>query len=356
MHPSKPAASVDFYEAADAQVELSACAIWCNHQLTVNPGARLLVVTQAASARRGEIERAFLRHTQFAFEFSLGIPISQVELAQTAHLVLRWLDGSLAEQELDWLLFTGHAAASPQESAALVAYMRALRRKSLERTQWTLEAFIGQHCASEYLPTAWVERIIAVQRRLADFVRRVQSPLDWAELVPRLLEELQFATARPLASAEYQALRRWQQVVESCGSSGFDSRRIPWKEFLSQLNRILDETLFAPESLNAPIQIAGPAESAGLTADAIWFLGADEDAWPASGATHPMLSIEVQREAKMPHATPQQDWELAEAITRRLMSSAPEIHFSYARQVEAIEARPSRLVVQVAGLASSDAC
>jgi probable DNA repair protein len=137
--------------------------------------------------------------------------------------------------------------------------------------------------------------------------------------------------------------------VESCGSLGFDGRRIGWKDFLSQLDRALDETLFAPESRDAPIQIAGPAESAGLTADAVWFLGADEDAWPASGATHPLLPVEVQREAGMPHATPQLDWELAAAITRRILAAAPEVHFSFAKQNEAAEARPSRLIAQLAG-------
>ena len=38
----------------------------------------------------------------------------------------------------------------------------------------------------------------------------------------------------------------------------------------------MDETLFAPESRDAPIQIIGPAESAGLTADGVWFLGAND--------------------------------------------------------------------------------
>ena len=346
---SEPATEVQFHEAADAQAEIAACAIWCGRQLSANPGARLLVVTQDASARRGEIERAFQRHTGPAFEFSLGLPLSQVALARAAHLLLRWLDGSLAEQELDWLLSTGHAAASAQESAALQATMRALRRYGLERTQWTLAAFLGERCAAELLPASWVERISAAQRLLAGFARRAQSPLDWAELVPRLLDELHFAGARPLASAEFQALRRWNQAVESCGSLGFDGRRIGWKDFLSQLDRTLDETLFAPESRDAPIQIAGPAESAGLTADAIWFLGADEDAWPANGATHPLLPVEVQREAGMPHATPQLDWELAAAITRRILAAAPEVHFSFAMQNEAAEARPSRLIAQLAG-------
>jgi probable DNA repair protein len=113
----------------------------------------------------------------------------------------------------------------------------------------------------------------------------------------------------------------------------------------------LDETLFTPESQDAPILIAGPAESAGLTADAVWFLGADEDGWPAGGAAHPLLPVDAQREAGMPHATAQLDWELAEAITGRLMASTREIHFSFAKQNESAEARPSRLIVQIAGAA-----
>jgi len=344
----EPADRTHFYAAGDGHAELTACAMWCGRQLAANPEARLLVVTQEAGTRRGEIERAFLRYSGAAFEFSLGVPLIQVALARAAHLVLRWLDGTLDEQEVDWLLSTGHAAASPQESAALQAYMRALRRYSLERTQWDLRAFLGERSASE-LPAPWVERITSTQRLLTGYARRTQSPLDWAELVPRLLEELHFATARTLQSAEYQAFRRWQQTVESCGSLGFDGRHIGWKEFISQLSRALDETLFAPESRNAPIQIAGPAESAGLTADAIWFMGVDEDAWPASGSTHPLLPIEVQHEAGMPHATPQLDWELAEAITRRILASAQGVHFSYAKQNEATEARPSRLIVQLSG-------
>ena len=157
--------------------------------------------------------------------------------------------------------------------------------------------------------------------------------------------------ARTFTSAEFQALRRWQQTVDDCASLGFDGRRIAWSDFLGALDRAVDETLFAPESQDAPILIAGPAESAGLTADAIWFLGASEEAWPAAGATHPFIPLPVHREAGMPHASAKLDWDLAIAMTRRVLASASEIHFSYARQSEGVEARPSRIVAQVAGLA-----
>jgi ATP-dependent helicase/nuclease subunit B len=353
--PDQPAAQIHFRQAVDVQAELDACAEWCGSRLAANPRARLLVITQDAGSgsSRGQIERAFLKLASSAaaplFEFSLGVPLSQVALPRAAHLLLRWLSGPLAEHELDWLFSTGYAAASPQESSALQGWMRALRCGGLEQPQWTLNGFVNARNGVSSLPTPWVNRIGEAQRRLEDFARRPQSPLDWAELVPRLLETAGWPGARPLASVEFQAVRRWQQAIETAGSLGFDGRRIIWAEFLSALARTLDEILFAPESQDAPIQIAGPAESAGLTADAVWFLGASEDAWPVGGATHPLLPLDMQRQAGMPHASPQLDWDLAQAVTARLMASAPEVHFSYARQTEGVEARPSRLVTQIAG-------
>jgi len=347
----EPAARILSHEAPDAQAELAACALWCRGQLAANPRARLLVVSQDASTRRGEIERAFLKHTGAGplFEFSLGIPLNQVALPKAAHLLLRWLSGPLAEQELDWLLSTGQAAASAEETAELQESMRALRRRGQEQPRWTLAEFAGQG-PEERLPAAWVSRMSEAQRRLAEFARRPQSPLDWAELVPHLLETAGWPGERALSSAEFQAERRWRQAVETAGSLGFDGRRIQWQEFLPALARTLDETLFAPESHDAPIQIAGPAESAGLSADAVWFLGANEETWPASGPTHPLLPLEVQKQAGMPHATPQLDWDLAHAITTRLIAAAQaEVHFSFARQTGIAEARPSRLIEQMAG-------
>jgi ATP-dependent helicase/nuclease subunit B len=356
--PAEPATKIHFYQAPDAQSELSACAQWCKSQLAVDPTVRLLVITQDANARRGEIERAFLQFTGLnleasapLFEFSLGIPLRQIAVARGAYLMLRWLNGSLSEAEVDWLLSTGQTAASLQEATELQTYMRALRRRALERPYWTLEAFANQPLAARFLPVSWFQRMIEAKRHLEGVSNRSQSPLDWAGLIPQLLKDAGWPGFRPLSSAEFQAARRWQQAVEAVGSLGFDGRRLRWQEFLSTLGRALDETLFAPESHDAPIQIAGPAESAGLTADAIWFLGADEDAWPPTGPMHPLLPTEVQREASMPHATPQLDGELAQRISSRLLASAVEVHFSFARQKQTAEARPSRLIAQIAGAA-----
>jgi probable DNA repair protein len=355
----QPASDTHFYKSTDGHAELDACAQWCMRLLVANPDTRVLVITQEISNHRGEIERAFLRFNPLSsaplFEFSLGIPLRNVPVARALHLLLKWLAAPLEENELDWLFRTGFATASPAESAALQAYVRALRRNGLERTQWTLEAFIRQeshmrhHRAAESLPVSWIQRISAAQRQLADLAATQQSPLDWAALVPRFLAAAGWRGEQGLSSAQHQALHRWDQALDACGSLGFDGRRIAWPGFLTTLTRTLDETLFAPESRNAPIQIAGSTESAGLTADAIWFLGADEDAWPAKGSVHPLLPLPVQREAAMPHSTPRQDWDLAHSVTTRLLASASIVNFSFAAQNKDSETRPSRLITQLAG-------
>jgi ATP-dependent helicase/nuclease subunit B len=346
--------AICFYHAPEAQSELEACALWCKQKLVADQTAKLLVVSQDVPQRRGEIERTFLALANLpdispVFEFSLGIPLGKVALARSAHLLLRWLSNSVEESELDWLFSSGMAVADDRETAALQSYIRTLRRRGLERPQWSLQAFLSQQLNAE-LPASWVKRVSEAQRRFDENTRNQRSPLEWAEFVPSLLQTLGWSGARPLSSEDFQVIRRWNLVLESCASLGFDGRRIPWNEFLDVLADALEETLFAPESHDAPILITGPAESAGLTADAIWFMGASENAWPAAGATHPLLPLDVQRDAGMPHATSQLDWELSNTIVTRLLTSAPEVCFSYAHQGDEAEARPSRMITSAAGM------
>ena len=350
------ASQVSFFEAGDPASELAACAIWCRQKLSANSSARLLVIAQDVAKRRGEFERAFLRfahpeglaaNSGSLFEFSLGIPLAQTGLVRSADLLLHWLSGPIEEHALDWLFSTPYIAADREESRALTAFVRALRRKGWQRTQWALGEFLRQKPGKE-LPGAWVARIRQAQRRLFE-AARTQSRLAWAELAAHLLHIAGWPGAGPLGSIEFQVLQRWQRTLDDSASLGFNGRLVGWNDFFSDLRLALKETLFAPESQGAPILISGPGESAGLTADAVWFLGADEDRWPPNGATHPLLPLAVQREAAMPHASVKVDWDLAAAMTRRLLASAPKVRFSYSRQAEGVDKRPSRLVAQLAG-------
>lgn len=332
-----------FYEAEDEDAELAACAQWCRTQLEANPETRLLVIAQNLVRQRGLVERSFLRYCGPRFEFSLGVPLAQTMMARSAQLLLRWLRQPIDEYELDWLISTGHTASDEVETDVLARTMRRLRRTNRERSRWTLDDFAREGHDTDLL-SRWYERLFAARDLLKEGGRGMRAPLFWSELVPRLLVAAGWPGARKLSSAEFQNHQALLQALDTTAALGFDGNRIDWTGYQSRLGHVLHQTLFAAESAGAPILIAGPTEAAGLDADGIWFLGASEESWPATVPPHPLLPIGLARDAGMPHARPQYDWDLCAAITRRLRAAAPTLCFSYARQKDGVETQPSRLI------------
>ena len=358
-------ASARFLAARDGAAEVQACAGWLRERIKANPRARLMVVTSGLAERRGELERALLAASagddaengsdwpELDFEFSLGVPLGRVGLVRSAILLLRWLVQPISEPELDWLLSSGFCAGSAEEEIALCETMLKLRSRGLERPEWGLGDFavpdLPEFAAPEFAPpSAWVARLLAARGELGHVAQR-QSALQWAGLAGQLLETAGWPGFRPFSSTAFQARRRWEQVLEQCASLGFDGSQMEWTEFVSTVASAVSDTIFATESTNAPIQITEPLASAGQLADGIWFLGAHEQNWPGRGQPHPLLPIGLQRDAGMPHASPQADWTLAQEVTTRLLASADEVIFSYARQAAEAETRPSRMVTQLIG-------
>jgi ATP-dependent helicase/nuclease subunit B len=354
--PGAEAQAVQSFTAADPELEIGACARWCRQHIAHTPGIKILVIAPDVRAMRGDLERALYREAaiepSLRFEFSLGVPLSQAEPARSAEMLLRWLEADLAENELDWLFSTAYSATAPAETASLLAGMRSLRKRGFQRTHWSLSTFLEQSVIAKW-PDAWTSRLRSAQTRLAGAATRTQSPAEWADLAFELLKIIGWPGGSAPTSAEFQAIEAWRAAVESCGTLGFDGRRIPWREFLGELHVTLEESIFARESEDAQILITGPAESAGISADAIWFLGAEEDAWPARGNLDPLLPPDIQLAASMPHVSAQDDWDLGAAITRRLLASASEVCFSFPMQRDGVEMRASRLTASFAGTPQS---
>jgi ATP-dependent helicase/nuclease subunit B len=358
--PGEATQSAQFLAAPDAASEVAACVRWLHAKLAENPAARLLIVTTALQERRGELERALLDASRpntanLNFEFSLGVPLGQVTLARSAILLLRWLHEPLAEPELDWLLSSGHCATSSEEEIALAETMRELRQRGQQRPEWRLDDFAtakdqdnqASHSPASHLST-WSARLLAARDLLREIPAR-QSPLEWVSIAAQLLQTLAWPGFRSLSSTAFQARERLEQILEECGSLGFNNSQMEWAEFVSTAAEAVSATIFAAESSDAQIQITEPLESAGQLADGIWFLGAHEENWPGRGQPHPLLPVALQRESEMPHASPQADWELAQRMTLRLLASAGEVVFSYAALSAETEARPSRMVARLVG-------
>ena len=98
------------------------------------------------------------------------------------------------------------------------------------------------------------------------------------------------------SSVEFQTRRKWESALDELATLDFDGVRVEFVEALEALERIARQTMFAPESREAPVQVMGPLEAAGETFDAVWFLRGGDLSWPMETRSNPLLPWPLQRE------------------------------------------------------------
>jgi probable DNA repair protein len=161
----------------------------------------------------------------------------------------------------------------------------------------------------------------------------LRTHASWTDSVRKILQAARWGREEGEDSVEFQIRQKWESVLDELAMLDFDGARIPLEQALRELERLAQETMFAPESHGAPVQVMGPLEAAGSTFDAIWFMGAGSLTWPLKGAINPLLPWSMQRDLGVAGADPAMDDVRARQITERIASSAPSVVFSYAEEV-----------------------
>jgi probable DNA repair protein len=112
----------------------------------------------------------------------------------------------------------------------------------------------------------------------------------------------------------------------------FDGGKVEFTRALEGLERIARQTMFAPESREAPVQVMGPLEAAGATFDAVWFLRGGDLTWPVAPGSSSLLPWQMKRELGMLGTDVTADREHARRMTERVADSAGMVVFSYAKE------------------------
>lgn len=355
--PDSVEGNLSWIAADGMREEIAACAAWAREILLRRPQARIGIITPAPDDSRGEIERAFRaallpsandirrRTAPAPFEFSLGRPLAEVPAVRAALVVLRWIAGPLDDGEVSWLLLSGFVADTVTNHLAAARHEAARRGKRSLAPRHSLEEFRASLGGAPGM-RGLHDRLELLQQTVQAnaLLDRYRPPSSFAELAHELLERIGWPGERPADSFQYQALQRWQRLLDDVALLDFDGSLWEFRDFVAAVERAAGEAVFAAESSGAPVQILGPLESAGQQFDALWFLSADDTRWPATGHPHPLLPPAIQRQFHMPHAVPRDDWELANTVTARLLRSAEEVVFSYARRDGEAALRPSPLI------------
>jgi len=336
-------ASVLRLACVDARDEIGRAAAWARARLEADPRSSIGIVVPDLAKQRKALMRTFRTVMAPAsilpgagagalpFNVSLGAALTSYPLAQAACLILELAGREIEFGRASLLLRSPFIAAGEAEAAGRARLDLELRRRAepsitLDRLLDTIDAADAGAHAPEL-----AQRL----RRLAEFRKSdlfaARAPSAWAKAITEALKLMGFPDkGRSLDSAEYQTLKKWHEVVAGFALLDRVHAKMGYGEALMRVKRLAAQTLFQPEAPQAPVQILGVLESAGIAFDHLWVMGLTDDAWPIHPRPNPFLPLEAQRKARVPEASIEATLALDAAITRGWLGAAGEVVLSSA--------------------------
>jgi ATP-dependent helicase/nuclease subunit B len=341
--------------------EIERAAQWARARLEAG-AARIGIVVADLALRRSEVQRVFAGVMQpgynlpgtakkpLPFNLSLGLPLAGHPLVGTALAILE-IAGATSKREADFALasalvrspFLAGADAEMASRARLDARLREISPATL-----TLPGFLAAVAMSGVACPMLSFRLDA----LFEYARRnlagSKSPHEWVRHFSALLDAAGFASGRMLDSEEFQTRAKFHEILAELAGLERIVPRLGYAAALARLRSLCAGTLFQParfgKGSEAPVQVLGILESAGLEFDHLWVSGLTDEAWPLDSRPNPFLPPSLQRKAGVPEASAETALELDRRITHGWLGAAPEVVVSHALRENDRDLAPSPLV------------
>ncbi len=350
-------------EFRNEQDETAALARWVRNRLEANPEARIGIVVPEFGRRRAALVRALEDAlaparvlpggfgTALSFNVSLGLPLAGYPLVETAldiiasSLMLK-RDRRLKLEAASALLRSPFVAGALAEAAARARCDAVLREA---REPWvSLEQLL--RAAEQQGCVVFAARLRAWRETLEHWPASKQALSCWIADFMAALHALGWPAVgdRPLASEEYQTFEAWRGLIRRLGAL---ERILPAAIEGEALRRHLEHAarnvIFQPQSAEVPVQVLGLFEAEGMVFDHLWVTDLNDEVWPRPPEPNPLLPVRLQRDRRMPRASPERELEFAERLTTRWLAAAPEVVLSYGVSEQDRVRHASPLIVKV---------
>jgi len=348
-------------ECADWRAEIRAVSLWARQRLAGDRTSSIGIVVPELAAVRNALSHALdevlapellmpgAGELSKPYNISLGQPLARYAVVRSALYLLAVPTGDRQLEEMSVLLRSPFIAGWLEEAGPRALLDRRLREDRQTAVGLGRVIYLaGQKDKPWFCPllAGRLEKL----RRLIQQQPRAAEPGTWSHLFASLLAEAGWAAGRPLSSEEFQTVEAWRKLLSSLASLSSVVPPVDRQRALKLLENLASERLFQAQSGQTQVQVLGLYEAMGLQFDCLWVMGLHEAAWPPRANPHPYLPLSLQRRLKLPHASAERELQVAEMLTRRLLSSADEVVVSYPLQGERSEQLgPSPLI---AGLKS----
>ncbi|AKR43660.1 PD-(D/E)XK nuclease family protein [Methylophilus sp. TWE2] len=344
-----PALSLQRMAFAEPMDEIRAAVHWAQQQLVANPQARLAIIVPELDALRDTManllddtfhsEALHPAHTETprCYEFSLGLPLNRWPLVNSALSLLRlaFQSAPMPQSALSSLLadiYWSQALHEADARATLDAEMR--RQLPLQVHAYTFARFVARKQQDEYpiLCPALHADLTALLNHAKQAPRK-QLPSAWATSFNALLQATHWPGERSLSSHEHQCHIKFKDVLTQFSTLDTWLGAVDAVSALHRLTQLCQAQIFQPQTVRLPnITVMGMLEASAQPLDGVWIMGMNDHVWPPLSRTNALIPAEFQRQAGTPNASSEVQMAFASQIHQRLLQSAKQVIFSYARQ------------------------
>jgi probable DNA repair protein len=350
--PPAKKASAERLSFPSAREELDAAARWARARLEGGV-QRVGVVVPELGQRRKEVARVFARVMSPGynlpgakplappFNISLGAPLGDCAIVRAALSILELSCGEIAFELASKLIRSPFLGGAEGEMASRARLDASIRKTAPARL--TLGKLVARVYDCPVLRHRF-EALFALARRSAG----ARSPHDWARHFSALLDAAGFPGERSLDSAEFQARARFNEALAQFAAVERVAPSMGIEQALAGLRRLCADSLFQPETPEAPIQVLGVLESAGLEFDALWVSGLTDEVWPLRPRPNPFLAPALQKRAGIPEASAEASLARGKRITEGWLAAAAEVVMSWPAHEKDRALLPSPLIAAIA--------
>ncbi len=320
----------------NTQTEISTMANWAKSRYKNNKNIACIVPELNQS--RSMIERVFteiFHDEKQLFNISSGTPLSDEPLIEIALSILELKPKKILINDLGHLLRTPFIANAEEKLSARALIDEDIRaRGNVAYHLSELSQFFTEETDKSFFN--------AIKQTLAINAPAKQIPSKWAETFLRQLNVWGWPGERVLNSREYQTIEHLKLLLNNFSRLDNVISTIKISTAIQTLRQLAINTLFQPQTTDAPIQILGMLEINGLTFDDAWIMGLDHQHWPSKPKPNPLLPIKLQRQLKMPHASSARELDFCKLMTEQFLNCASTVICSYPTQTDdrALSASP----------------
>lgn len=327
----------------DDHLEIQTMARWAKQKLLENPEASIGCIAGALEEKREYILSVFqdLFTGPESYNISAGKVLTAYPIVQHAFQLLNLPSQKLNHEILSALLSSTFLGDAENEFKQRLRLDGKLRRANITTITW-----------SDLLSAKYMESCPKLAERLKSFLkaRQAEPALEkmsyWMRHFSQLLEGLGWPGEQSLNSAEYQVVQSFMDLLKECALLDNLLPILPASLALHYLTLLSAKAYFQPESPDAPIQILGQLEGAGLPFDYLWVTGLDDTAWPPLPSPNPLLPHDLQKRLGMPNASAERQLDYSLKLTQQFKQAVGSVIFSYALHKEQEELRPSPLIAK----------